>query len=344
MKTHSNHQAREGMALMIVMIAIFVLAAIVGAFAFAMKVETRLAMNAQDQSQDLWLGRSGVELARWVLGQSMACPYSALTQRWAGGMTDDCDTNGPLANVTLNGFPVGERRLSIQITDLESKININTADQQLLQQALTVVGVDASEISGISAAIQDWVDKDDLPKVGGAESDYYQTLVPPYFAKNGPMDDLTELLLVRGVTPEMYWGPFATNHVEAAFQRRNRWGRIVETPHYPVGLVQLFTPFSSGRVNLNTTSAEVLQALGLDENSADELIRDRQEAPFHSMGEAQAKVPPQYRPIIDRYCQVRSRTFQVEVSVEGSNRRFYAILGCNSPRDIQILSFWWKDL
>ena len=79
-------QAPRGIALMIVMIAVFVLTLLAGAFAYSMKVETRLAMNANREASDLWLGRSGVEYARYILAQGMRCPYTSLNQKWAGGL------------------------------------------------------------------------------------------------------------------------------------------------------------------------------------------------------------------------------------------------------------------
>ncbi len=54
----------RGIALIIVMIAIFVLSVMAAIFATSMKVETKLAQNADHDQQLLWLGRSGVELAR----------------------------------------------------------------------------------------------------------------------------------------------------------------------------------------------------------------------------------------------------------------------------------------
>ena len=337
-------QPERGIALMVVMIAVFVLAALAGAFAYSMKVETKLAINAQHETADVWLGRSGVEVARWALAQQMSCPYASLNQKWAGGAGDDCDTNSPLADISLDNFQLGGRRIGIKITDLERKFNINTADQNVLQQALTLMGLDASEIPGVTGSILDWIDPDDVPHVDGAESDYYQSLHPPYYAKNRPMDDLSELLLVRGVTEEMYWGSASTNHAGAAFQQTDRFGRPVEEPAYAVGLVDLFTPFSSGRINVNTASAEVLQLIpGIDENMAGIIVQQRDQAPFHSLNEV--PVPQQLRPQLNSYCdpQCQSRTFSVEVDVEGSNRRFYAILGRNNPRDIQVLSFYWKE-
>ena len=74
----------NGIAIIIVMIAILVLSIMAAGFAYSMKVETKLAQNAENEEQLLWLGRSGVELARWVLAQEK-CPYDSLNQIWAGG-------------------------------------------------------------------------------------------------------------------------------------------------------------------------------------------------------------------------------------------------------------------
>jgi len=58
----------------------------------------------------------------------------------------------------------------------------------------------------IADAILDWIDADDQPRQYGAESEYYSTLNPPYQPKNGPLDTVEELLLVRGVNPWLLFG------------------------------------------------------------------------------------------------------------------------------------------
>lgn len=58
----------------------------------------------------------------------------------------------------------------------------------------------------IADAILDWLDADDEPREFGAENEYYTTLSPPYTTKNGPLETIEELLLVRGVTPELLFG------------------------------------------------------------------------------------------------------------------------------------------
>ena len=49
----------------------------------------------------------------------------------------------------------------------------------------------------------DWVDPDDNPLPGGAESKYYSTLKPPYQAHNDRLNTFEELALVKGFTPQV---------------------------------------------------------------------------------------------------------------------------------------------
>lgn len=47
---------------------------------------------------------------------------------------------------------------------------------------------------------------------------------------------------------------------------------------------------------------------------------------------------------IQQFCDVRSRTFQVEINAQVgvSRRTFYAVVVRNSPRDLQVVNFYWK--
>src|SRR2546426_4935652 len=83
-----THSSSGGIALIIVMIVIIVLGILAGGFAYSMKVETTLARRANFEPDLEWLGRSGVEMARYILAQQMTVPnepYDSLNQKWAGG-------------------------------------------------------------------------------------------------------------------------------------------------------------------------------------------------------------------------------------------------------------------
>jgi general secretion pathway protein K len=349
----------SGMALIMVMIAIAVFSALAGALVFSMKVETRLAQRADDEQQLLWLGRSGVELARWVLAQHpVAEPYDSLNQIWAGGPGGPAETNSPLAGIDLNNYPVGDGTIAIKIVDLERKANINTASTPELQQALTLMGVGADDLSVVVDSIQDWIDTDSAQRIAGAEDDYYQGLNPPYHAKNAPMDNLAELLLVKGVTPEMYWGTSATNHAPGTFQHPKLGLGTApgEEADYAFGLTNIFTAISSGKININTADINVLQVIpGMDTNSAATLILQRagpdgvdgteDDTPFRNPGQlAAAGLNPRAVQEATPFCTVSSSTFEVHVTAKigDSSRDFTAILYRASGTDIQVVSFWWK--
>jgi general secretion pathway protein K len=353
MKIRTCHNS-DGIALIMVMCAIFVLSALAAGFVLSMKVENRLAQNADSEQQLLWLGRSGVELARYVLLQQLTIPnepYDSLNQKWAGGSGSLAESNSVLSSVSLDNYPVGDGTVSIKIIDLERKVNINTANSQMILQALTLMGVDANDISVVSDSILDWISPAGPPRVAGAESDYYQGLAVPYYAKNAPIDDLSELLLVKGVTPEIYWGSNATNHTPSVFQHKLGLGTAPgQTPDYPFGLVEIFTPFSSGKINVNTADVNVLQMIpGVDAAMADAIVKQRagpdgvdgteDDIPFSNPGQLGG-----FGIKDASACDTRSFTFEVHVTAQiGDYKREYvAILARTSGTDIQVLSFYWK--
>src|SRR6202795_415718 len=116
----NGNKNSRGMALIMVMIAVAVFSALAAALAFSMKVETKLARNAEDEQQLLWLGRSGVEYARWILSQHPpAEPYDSLNQIWAGGPGGPSETNSVLAGISMDNYQIGDGTVSLKIIDLE---------------------------------------------------------------------------------------------------------------------------------------------------------------------------------------------------------------------------------
>ncbi len=58
----------------------------------------------------------------------------------------------------------------------------------------------------------DWRDADNNVTPNGAEAEYYASLQPPYIPRNGPFQTLRELLMVRGVTRELFLGEDANQN------------------------------------------------------------------------------------------------------------------------------------
>ncbi|MSU03819.1 MAG: general secretion pathway protein GspK [Pedosphaera sp.] len=361
----------RGIAIIIVMIVIVVLSVLAGGFAYTMKVETKLARNSSYESDMEFLGRSGVELGRYVLAMQLGLPgegnYTALNQKWAGGWGG---TNELLADIDLSNNELGPGRFSVKIVDMERKFNLSQIHENntaILEKALDVIGVDGSEISTITDSYLDWTDPDEKTRPHGAESrDYMRMdLKRPYFAKNGPIDDLSELLLIKGVRPAVYFGSSRAGHSvggPGGHRRRPHSGLMDEGPlpsGSGFGLVDLFTPISGSgvAVNVNTASTEVLQLLpGVDAQMAQAIVASRNgsdnspgsedDIPFINTGEL-INVPgldPQIMQVIRNFLTVQSFLFEITVDAEigGYKRQFVALVHRRSRTEIPILYFHWK--
>jgi len=356
-----KNQRSRGIALIIVLLVMIVLGILAGRFAYSMKVETTLARKAIYDPELEWIGRSGVELARYILGVGsvgLDASYDALNQKWAGGT----GTNTILADIPMDNFQLGNGSFSLKIIDLDRKFNINAADPILLEGALGLVGVAPEFIPTIVDSIQDWRDPDDNNRLSGAEtSDYLSNPnpgYPSYRAKNGPIDDITELLLIRGITPAMFWGSSGGGSSSAMPRSRQLMQSRFEEPVYYTGLANLFTPLSSRLVNINTASATTLQVIPqIDENVAAAIVTARagpdgvegneDDTPFRSPDEIAYRVPgfnPQIAGQVAQFFTVRSFIFEVHVQAQagGQQREFIAIVRRNDPRNIQVLSFYWR--
>ena len=346
------------MAVIVALIAVTVLTILAGAFAYSMKVETHLAANSNSDEEMLWLGRSGVQLAAYVIAMDGNQPYDALNQIWAGGPGAGSETNSVLMGLKLDDYPIGSPNtigtVSIKIKDMERFVNINAAPPQLIQQVLTAQGVDPDRISVVSDSVLDWIDADDATRPAGAESDYYQGLAQPYYAKNAPLDDVSELLMIKGVTPKMYWN---TNNDPGA-QHHNKLGfghLLSEEPDYLFALKDVVTPFGTGKININTADETVLMLIpGMTTEAAENIIKYRagpdgaegtdDDTPFQNPGMLNAAgVDPRAAQQISQFITTKSSTFQVEVTahIGELTRKFIAVIWRNGPQP-QVVEFYWE--
>ena len=178
-------------------------------------------------------------------------------------------------------------KISVTITDEMGKIQVNAlvsfpesreynqAQVMLWDRYLRIIGSeeqlkDDSDPVAIVNSVKDWLDSGDddaTTGLSGAESNYYEDLDPPYASRNGPIMDLNELLLIKGISPELYYGqaetPGLSHHM------------TVHGITFAEG-----TAFNwPGRININTAALPVLSALlGIEnEDMAQTLYDYRQE-------------------------------------------------------------------
>ncbi len=341
---------QQAIALVMVMLVILALGVLAASFAFSMKVELRLAGNLTKEPDMEWLGRSGLELARFVLAEKARIPeergFDALSQMWAGG---PLGTNEVLMQISLTDVRLGEGRINVRIQDLERKFNVNVVDEPFLDRTMQVMGVDSVASDVIVDSLLDWLDGNQEPRLNGADGEDYITTpnppFPPYIPKNGPIDHIAELLLIRGIEPSLYYG--LGGETSSPLSNNN------PSPE-TVGLRDIFTSIGGPRVNINTASTVVLSLIpGLNEILAREIVRFRRgedqldgtidDIPFRNLSDLSG-VPgmdPELMDHLRRFCITYSKTFEVVVESQFGDyvKTYQAILVRPNPRNVFVASF-----
>lgn len=233
---------QRGVALVIVLwILVFLL---VAAFDFSASVreEGMAAYRYVEETEAYYLALAGFEERLYRLLSGGSAPSEA----------------GEVEFGAWHEGHLGEGFYRARVVDEGGKVNLNQAEEALLRRIFANLGVEEPQRSILVDSILDWRDADHLHRLNGAESDYYLSLSPPYSPKNGPFDTVEDLLWVRGMTPELFYGG------EWAGMRRP-------------GLREIFTVDSRlNQINLRTASAEVCQAvMGLPLEGCQRFVEER---------------------------------------------------------------------
>ena len=227
-------------------------------------VEVTAARNAQSLENSYFVARAGIEETIYRLIQKRM--MSSVRRPELEETPDPLDLG--IATGNLGG---GVYQIDIQ--DESGKINLNFVQEEQLRALCAACGIPPEDAGIIVDSILDWKDTDNLHRLNGAEDDYYQTLNPPYKAKNARFDTIEELLLVRGVTPTYFYG----------YPERASSGSIV----YKYGLSRLFTVYSNrAQINVNSAPLAVLQSIpGIPPQAAQAIYDRRHVKPFKNTQE-----------------------------------------------------------
>ena len=211
---------RKAYVLIAVLIVVTVLALAAYRFTDAMTSEYTVAARSAEAAQTKAFAASGVHYAMGVLadpstfsGTLNSNPYDnpgAFSAQTVGSGTKRNGGRFSLISVGDTYTGSGESRYAVRygVTDESAKLNLNSlmrldpTGDTLYKALLNLPNMTAE----IADAIVDYLDADDTARTEGAESSYYAGLSPPYQAKNGPLNSVDELLLVKGVTPQLLFG------------------------------------------------------------------------------------------------------------------------------------------
>lgn len=181
--------------------------------------------------------------------------------------------------------------INVQIMDVTGRIqanalvksngkDMNTAQEALWDRFLRPImseydDLDLNATTDVINSIKDWLDHDDddaVTGVNGAETDYYESLDPPYKARNGYIADTAEMLFIKGITSDLYYGkeeipgigPYVTAY----------GGQVLGEAKNKIQYL--------GKINISTAPPQVIKALlpAEDEDLAESIVgyRDLKES------------------------------------------------------------------
>jgi general secretion pathway protein K len=283
----SNRQVHNrGVALVLVLWILAFLSVLVGEFCLAMRTEINITTNFKEETLSYYYAKAGVSLATHRLLYGGIFPRS---------VEDDEEPQDEKAAEWHLGSKIppisfGEGRIEIEIENESGKININYAGSGLLKMMLNPFDLDEEDKDVIVDSILDWRDPDDLYRLNGAEDEYYESLAHPYRTKNGPFDSVEELLLVRGVTPEIFYGGLKEMITIYPGESLSVDDGIKEAP------------VNASQININAAPLQVLRALPeMTDDLILSILEYRVEQPFVSIAQVAPIVGNEVYGAIARY-------------------------------------------
>jgi general secretion pathway protein K len=327
------------MALVLTLMAVSFLVAITVQLTTSVNWQMQGAGNLRDSVQLDAISRSGLSLARAaLLADLKKNNFDSEHDSWGVKLTEDAPAL------------FGQGKLKVEVTDLSGKLQVNAlvpdknqkkkqkGQTNLKQQQNTQINLwkrflnsdkfevaDSDEVEKLIYAIIDWIDEDDDEKINGAEKGYYRSLSPSYKPRNAPIMYLEELLLIRGMTKELFYG----NDEKFALKD------------------YLTVAGRQGSININSVRQELLLALdplgNMSEQAANDMIEFRQDednkAILGNLNWYKSFSGSELEPDL---VTVKSNYFKVvvEATHENMTRTGTGILERVEGKDEQILKYW----
>jgi type II secretory pathway component PulK len=224
----------------ILIVALWVLT-ILTVFAIALgywaSLEVKLVRYQRDRLKVEALVRAAIERAILEKQRDTVEDIDALSEHWANNSS------------AFRDFVLGEGTFTISysldetvfygIEDEKGKINLNKVDELTLVSLLENCEIENAQ--DLAHSILVWCARIDDPD----EESEYEDL--SYSCKKDELKSIAELLLVRGMTPEILYG-----------KDEDGDGKISKAEN---GIAQYLTVFGDGGVNINTASEKVLSAI-----------------------------------------------------------------------------------
>jgi general secretion pathway protein K len=263
---YGRRNPRRGGALLAVLWLSAGLSAIAFSIASTVRAETDRVSSTGDGLRASYLAQGALERGiQWMLWTNTGFFYTnpdGTPKFWARGMP----------RMTMR-FPSGDAL--VEVIPEAAKLNINTADPDELYRVVLAVSGDPGRARMIADGIVDWRSPAGSPS---SFDQYYFGLGPTFRARHASFEEIEELLWVRGMSPELFYGNYTTGPDGRLYARG--------------GLRDCLSVWGSqGPFDVNTASPALMEALGTPADTVAAIVTRRQIQPFATLAEVRELAP-----------------------------------------------------
>jgi general secretion pathway protein K len=255
--------SESGMILIAVLWGVMLLSAIAFALAAASRAGVDQLQNRKESTQGYYLARGAVQRAAVMLATAPTPGNPPLIAQ--GQQSVEWDD--------------GPNHVVVELEDEAGKIDVNQASEATLEGLLAALDVDLQTASVLGQSIENWRHPNLADDAYGADDSYYLSLPKPYHSPHTDFKSVDELLLVRGITEDHFYGRYVV-HDDGQVERK-------------LGLIDCLTVHSGGHsVNINYAPYPVLMALpDMTPTTANYIVSGRATKPFASVSEVTQEFP-----------------------------------------------------
>ena len=246
--------SEAGGALLFVLWITAALTAIALAVATTVRGETERTTASLDSLKAYYLATGAIERALLYTGWAPSYRNPDGTSRYWNGESR-----------MAFEFPTGEAL--VEIIPEAAKMNVNQAPPEDLYRLLLALGEGPERAREITLGIIDWRTRPQSPEAMTPFDQFYLSRDPSFRARHASLEEIEELLLVKGMTPELFYGGY----------ERGAEGRLAARP----GLVDCVSVYgATTQFDVNTAQPAVLEAIGLPPDSIARIVEARRLMPF----------------------------------------------------------------
>ena len=269
----------KGIVLFLVLWVLTLLSVIAGEFCHTMRTGIYITRNFKEETQAYYIAKAGLNIAVSELIKNETRPQKVISEKIDIEEEESIDWR---INAEIPPISFAEGAFTVYIGNESGKININRADTPLLTMMLNRFELDEDEKKTIVDSILDWRDNDDLHRLNGAETQYYQSLPEPYNAKNRDFDSVEELLLVKGMKKEIFYG--GIRDIITVYPKTDPVEKIKKAEEKKDEDKK--KSFDFNKININAASVRMLQALPLmTDETVQAVLEFRQKEDFKSLSQ-----------------------------------------------------------